>query len=328
MKEINQILESKMLSGFRATPKGHSGGQYVQKLEAEFRAYFGVKYAIALNSATAGLHAALIACGIGEGDEVIVSPYSFSSSASCVLMVGATPVFADIDPLTYCIDPSKVDALITRKTKAIIPVHLFGHPTDMDGIMGIAKAYQLRIIEDAAQAITATYNGRYVGTIGDCGIFSFNQNKHISTGEGGMLITDSDQIAERVRAVRNHGEVAAPELKVLGYNYRMCEIEAALALEQFRVIDKTISARIQKAEKLDTGICQRGLFPPFVAEGCKHIYYLYAVKDEIGCGIDGFIKGYVEPLYMLPIYQQFGYGKGLCPVTEEVQQLLWVKSML
>ena len=339
MKEINKILESGILSGFRGSQEGHLGGEYVQKLETEFRDYFSVKYAIALNSATAALHASLIACGVGQSDEVIVSPYSFSSSASCVLMVGAKPVFADIQEDIFCIDPRCIEPLITPKTKAIIPVHLCGHPADMGRIMAIARKYNLRVIEDAAQSIGAIYCGKYAGTIGDCGVFSFNQSKHINTGEGGMLITNDDDITRRVRAVRNHGEISDPELKLVGYNYRLCEIEAALASDQFKNLDRMTANRIQLTNLMSSELSQiAGFTPPVTYTNCKHVFYTYAVKfneELVGMSRDTFQdkmikrgiyfgKGYVKPLYLLPIYEQFGYKEGLCPVAER----MWAKELL
>lgn len=327
MQEIDKILNSGMLSAFRGTPDGQDGGEQVQALEASFRSYFGVKYAIALNSATSALHAALIACGVGEGDEVIVSPYSFSSSASCALMVGAKPVFADICDDTFCIDPEQVEALITPKTRAIIPVHLFGHPADMYSIMDTAENYSLVVIEDAAQAIGASYEDTYAGAIGDCGVFSFNQSKHINTGEGGMLITNNDKIAEVVKAVRNHAEVSHPEFKIVGYNYRMCEIEAALALNQFWNIDTMIIDRNNMALNLNRALSGK-VEMPIVREGVRHAWWAYAIKtkrrDEyLSALLDAGIAcdRYVEPLYNLPIYEKYGYEKGMCPVAERMWEL-------
>lgn len=325
LQAIERILDKGILSGFRATPDGHDGGEIVRQLEAEFRDYFGCKYALTLNSATAGLHAALIALGIGSGDEVIVSPYSFSSSASCVLMVGAKPIFADIQDDIFCIDPVDIEKKITPRTRAIIPVHLCGHPADMDGIMAIAKEYNLKVIEDAAQSIGAIYKWKFVGTIGDCGVFSFNQSKQISSGEGGMLITDDDEIARIVMAVRNHGEISDPELKVVGYNYRMCEIEAAIILIQFRELEINIAHRIKLASYLSERL-PKGLTPPVTYPSCRHTFYTYAVKALAEIPRDTFQermikegiyfgKGYVKPLYLLPVY---GYEKGLCPVTERM----------
>ena len=327
MKELDNILNSGMLSAFRGTPDGQDGGEYIQALEAAFRNYFGVRYALTLNSATSALHAALIACDIGEGDEVIVSPYSFSSSASCALMVGAKPVFADICDDTFCIDPEQVEALITPKTRAIIPVHLFGHPADMYSIMDIAEIYSLVVIEDAAQAIGAKYDRQYVGTIGDCGVFSFNQSKHINTGEGGMLVTNNDKIAEVVKAVRNHSEVSHPEFKIVGYNYRMCEIEAALALEQFLKLDKMIGARKSMALHLSDRLSGK-VEIPVIKEGIRHAWWAYAIKtkrrDEYLTALldaDIACDRYVEPLYNLPIYEKYGYERGMCPVAERMWEL-------
>lgn len=328
LEAIGGILKTGILSGFRGTGEGHYGGEVVRQLEAEFKNYFGCKYALTLNSATAGLHAALIACGIGQGDEVIVSPYSFSSSVSCVLMVGAKPIFADIQDDIFCIDPVDIKRKITPRTKVIIPVHLCGHPADMDGIMTIAREYNLKVIEDAAQSIGAIYKRNFAGTIGDCGIFSFNQSKQISSGEGGMLITDDDEIARIVMAVRNHGEISDPELKIVGYNYRMCEIEAAMVLIQFRELERNIAHRIKLASYLSERLIG-GLTPPVTYPDCRHTFYTYATKFDkakIGMTRDDFQKrmidggiyfggGYVKPLYLLPVY---GYEMGLCPVTERM----------
>ena len=335
MKEIDDILDSKQLSGFKAKPDFNSGGKWVKQFEKEFRDYFNVKYAIALNSATAGLHASLIACGIGQGDEVIVTPYSFSASATCVLMVNAKPVFVDIDEDIFCLDPFKIEAKLTPRTKAIIPVHLHGHPACMSEIMAIAEEHNLKVIEDSAQAIGAIYRGQYTGKIGDCGVFSFNQSKPINTGEGGMLITNDDEIARIVRAVRNHGELSDPELGVVGYNYRMCEIEAVVGLKQFRQLDKMNDWRIMLADYLTEGLSEiEGLTPPVTYGGCRHTFYTYAIKfDEGKVGMprdvfqdrmikEGiyFGKGYVKPLHLLPV---FGGKEGQCLVAER----MWKKEL-
>lgn len=336
---VHDIMSSGEMSGYRGTPEGRYGfGKYTKRLENSFKAYFSVKYAVAINSATSALHASLVACDIGVGDEVIVTPYSFSSSASCVLMVGATPVFVDIEPNTFCLNPIEIWKALTPKTKAIIPVHLCGHPADMTYMMNIVS-HKVAIIEDAAQAIGAEWKGRKVGTIGDCGVFSFNQSKHISTGEGGMLITDDETIYERACAVRNHGEVSFPALKIVGYNYRMCEIEAALALDQFHDLDQMTRIRIGLAEYMSQRLSEiDGFTPPITLPDCKHVFYTYAVKyDEAKVGMPRnefqkkmidkgvyFGSGYVEPLYLLPVYEKFGYKKGLCPVTER----MWERELL
>ncbi len=320
------IMASGKLSGFRATPSYHAGGEWVQKLESEFGDFFGVKHAIALQSATAGLHAALIACGIELGNEVIVTPYSFSASASCPLMVGAKPVFCDIEDKTFNMNPAQI--VVSPNTRAIIPVHLHGHPAQMDEIMELAHRYNLKIIEDAAQSIGAKYKGKFVGTIGDCGVFSFNQSKHISTGEGGMLITNDDAIAESVRATRNHGEVSCNSTQV-GYNYRMNEIEACIASEQFKRLDHNIKHRQELAVYMTEKLTQiKGLTPPYVSPDATHVYYTYAVKVDkavIGMTKQEFCKrlgekgvyfgDYVKPLHLLPI---FGGREGQMPVAERI----------
>jgi len=333
--DISQILESGTLSAFRGTPDWDMSDSYVRRLEVEFEAFFGVKHAVALNSATSGLHAALIACGIGVGDEVIVSPYSFSASASCVKMVGATPVFVDIQPDIFCISPSEIFKAITPKTRAIIPVHLMGHPAAMDSIMGMARRHGIKVIEDSAQAIGATFDGHYTGTMGDCGIFSFNQSKPVSCGEGGMLVTNDDYIARIARGVRNHGEVSDPELGIIGYNYRMCEIEAAIVLEQFRKLNKINDYRIMLTDYMTERLGRfEELTPPVTYPNCKHVFYTYAVKyrgdrDSLQKRLmDRGVywgKGYVKPLYLLPV---FGGKLGDCPVAERMWREIMVFDWL
>jgi len=340
LNEINAVTEviaSGQLSGYRANLEYQLGGKKVRQFEEAFADYFGVKYAIAMNSATACLHSALIACGIGKGDEVIVSPYTFSASASCVLMVGATPVFIDIQDDIFCIDPTKIKGALTKRTKAIIPVHLCGHPANMMMIMAMAKYHNLVVIEDAAQAIGATHFKEYVGTIGDCGVFSFNQSKTICTGEGGMLITNDNEIAEKVRLIRNHGEVYSD---TLGYNYRMTELTAAVGVEQFKRLEWLNKQRIELANYLTEELNKiEGLTPPVVYPFSKHVFYTYATKfneDIIGMSRDEFQdrmiaegiyfgRGYVKPLYRLPV---FGGKKGLCPVAERMWRKLMVTDIV
>lgn len=338
IREITKIIEGGELSGFRATPEGHLGGKHVRALEEAFCEYFNIKYAVACNSATSALHMALIACDIGEGDEVVVSPYSFSSSASCALMVGAKPIFVDIKQDTFCMNPTS--AFHSNGADIIIPVHLFGHPVDMKGMMVFANEVyytRIKVIEDCAQAIGAEYNGQKVGTFGDCGIFSFNQSKHISTGEGGMLITDNDYIARVARAVRNHGEVSDPKLRIVGYNYRMCEIEACLALEQFKRLDQLNQFRQKNADYLTKRLGEiEGIIPPVTYPNCTHVYYMYAMKFK--GDRDKFIRdmnnrgwklsSYVEPIYKLPIYGEQKPLPIVDKVSREIMVLDWVKPML
>jgi perosamine synthetase len=333
---VYTILRKGILSGFRGYPEGHLGGEWVQKLEQAFIDYFGVKYAISMNSATACLHAALLSVGIGEGDEVIVTPYSFSASASCVLMVGATPVFADIDPDTYCITMDTIMPAVNEKTKAFIPVHLCGNATEVFSPMDDWGRAKFHVIHDTAQAITTTRYNRYVASLGDCGIISFNQSKHINTGEGGMLLTNNDDLARKARAVRNHGEVSDPELRMVGYNYRLCEIEAYLALEQFKKIDAQVDRRIELANYLTYRLKDiEGLDPPRRFPWAKHVYYTYPIKldpeiwDKEKVLENPVLReynmgAYVKPLHLLPIYEKFGYKEGDMPVAER----MWRKELI
>ncbi len=366
-KLVNEVLDCGKLSGFIAQPgENFLGGPKVKALETLFKEYFKVKYAVAANSATAGLHMAIAGAGIGPGDEVIVTPYTMSASAAAILMAHAIPVFADIDPETFCIDPAQIEKNITRFTKAILVVHLFGQAADMDRILAIAKKNKLIVIEDAAQAPGATYKKKFLGTIGDAGIFSLNQHKTITTGEGGVVVTNNRTIAEKSRLIRNHGEVIVGPTGVqdivntLGWNYRMTELEAAVGIGQFGRLNFLTDYRIELVNRL-TDKLMSSAFPgiklPYVRPENKHVYFTYAMRYNAalaGVRRETFAKaviaegiplgqGYVEPLYLEPLYQKklvYGgkgcpftcgfykgktdYSKGICPVTER----LYEKEML
>ncbi|MEM3184919.1 MAG: DegT/DnrJ/EryC1/StrS family aminotransferase [Candidatus Hadarchaeales archaeon] len=358
-KAVLEVLNEGRLSTFIAAPGEHFlGGKRIRQFEREFAEYHGVKYAVAFNSATAALHAAVVAVGVQPGEEVITTPYTFTSTATCALMHNAVPVFADIDPETFCLDPVAVEKSISPLSKALIPVHLFGHPAPMDELMSIAKKYELKVIEDCAQAPGAIYAGKKVGTIGDCGVFSFQETKNIMTGEGGMLITNDEKIARVAQLVRNHGEVVLETMpyrtyitEMLGYNYRMTELEAAIGICQLRHLDEWNEIRIRLASYLTKKLREfDGLTPPKIREGCKHVFYVYPLLyDESKTGIprDIFAEalkaegipvstGYVKPLYLSPLYQErrayafkhyrgnVSYHMGICPVAEE----MYFKKML
>lgn len=350
---VLEVLERGRLSTFiaQAGPL-FLGGEKIKQFEREFATCHEVKYAVAFNSATAALHAAIVAVGVEAGEEVIVPPYTFTSTATCALMHNAIPVFADIDENTCCLDAGGVERLISPLTRAIVPVHLFGHPADMDALLSVAKKHNLKVIEDCAQAPGAEYKGRVVGTMGDCGIFSFTESKTVTTGEGGMLITNDPDIAMLAQMVRNHGEVIAEEetqrsyrSSLLGWNYRMTELEAALGIVQMGRLKDLNAQRIalagymtERLEKLP------GLTPPHVDSQCKHVFYVYPFfYDETAVGLPRteFAKaliaegipvgaGYVKPLYLNPIYHEnkpaayrlyngnANYDKGICPVAEEM----------
>jgi dTDP-4-amino-4,6-dideoxygalactose transaminase len=262
---VTGVLESGMLAQ----------GEVVEEFEDKFAAYIGTDYAIATNSGTSALHTALAAQGIKEGDEVITTAFSFFATASCVLMQNATPVFVDIDPKTYNIDPALIEAKISDRTKAIIPVHLYGQPCEMREIMDIAKANNLAVIEDAAQAHGAEYKAKKVGAIGDIGVFSFYSTKNIITGEGGMITTDNEEIAERARLIRNHGQSRRYFHDCLGYNYRMTNIAAAIGLVQLKKIDTLSLRRMSNARYYGE---QLNVKKPFVSPNVKHVFHQYTIR--------------------------------------------------
>lgn len=357
---VLEVLDSRVLSGFLGTwsPQFY-GGHWVQKLERQWEEHFNVKHAVSVNSATSALYTAVGAAGVGPGDQVIVSPFTMTASATCALVYNAIPVFVDILPDTFCLDPQKVREAITPYTKAIVVVDLFGHPFNADEIMKIAREHDLMIIEDAAQAYGALYKNRMAGTLAHIGVFSLNVHKTINTGEGGICITNDDELAERMRLIRNHGEVVVKDqgtkniVNLLGFNYRMCEIEAAIASEQLKKVDSLVAQRIDNADYLTHRLKSfTGVTPPELKPEIRHGYYVYPVKyvaSKTGIPREIFSKalnaegiptsiGYVEPIYLEPVYQQriaFGscgcpfscpnnhasevsYDKGICPVTERM----------
>lgn len=360
-QKVNDVLESGILSGFVAK-KGENflGGKQVRDFESLVKDFFNVKYAVSVNSATAGLHVALSACGVGPGDEVIVTPYTMSASATAIIMQNAIPVFADIENKTFCIDPGKIEEKINPCTRAIVVVHLFGHPARMDEIIEIAQKHNLFVIEDCAQAAGATYKGRLVGTIGDLGVFSLNQHKTITCGEGGFVITNDEKLAVRMQLIRNHGEAVVGDMtideidNIIGFNYRMTELEAAVSIGQFKRLNYLNDYRIELAEFLTERLSRfEALSLPRSEDFAKHVYFVYPIKfrEEIaGVSRDLFIKalnaegipfgaGYVKPLYLEPIYQkriaygkqgcpftcglyhgEIDYSKGICPVAEKVYE--------
>lgn len=363
-KAVMKVLDSGNLSQYLgAWTHDFLGGPTVRAFEEEWSRVIGVKHSISVNSNTSGLFTAIGAIGIQPGDEVIVSPYTMSASAIAPLVYGGIPVFADIDPLTYCMDPKSIEARITSRTKAILVVHIFGHPADMDSIMALAKKHNLYVIEDCAQAPMGKYKGKPVGTIGDLGVFSLNYHKHIHTGEGGVITTNNTALAERCQMIRNHAEnVTAPKeekdlTNLIGYNYRMTEIECAIGIEQLKKLPSLLQQRLDNVAFLNEKL---SAFPaleilPMHTDGSVNTYYVYPVKfnKEIA-GIDRntFVDalkaeipsavlretapligaGYVKPLYLQPIYQQraawafnpalykgdVSYEKGICPVTEKM----------
>lgn len=340
-REVLEVLRSGLLSGFAARADGEFyGGPKVLALEAAFRDRFGVRHAVAFNSATSALHACVAAAGIDPGDEVVCAPYSMSASATCVLMQQGTPVFADIEPDTFCLDPAMVERAITPRTKAIIPVNLFGQPAALDRIMEIGQRRRLIVIEDNAQAPGARFGSRDAGTIGHLGVFSLNRHKTIQCGEGGVAVTDDPRLARRLQLVRNHGEAVAEGLgwaedaDLVGYNYRMTELQAAVGLAQLGKLDRLNAHQVEICGYLTKRLhgCDL-LVPPAVREGCTHVYYLFAMTmkpDVLGASRAALLDalaaegipaqgGYVKPLYRLPLFQRRARASA-CSVTDTLYE--------
>jgi dTDP-4-amino-4,6-dideoxygalactose transaminase len=299
-------------------------GRKVEEFEGAFAEFIGTKYAVAVNSGTAALHIALLAQGIGEGDEVITSPFTFIATANSILFTGAKPAFADIEEDSFNIAPDSIVEKITPRTKAIMPVHLYGQPCDMKRIMRIAQEHGLIVVEDACQAHGAEYEGEKVGSFGT-GCFSFYPTKNITTGEGGMITTDDKHIAEKARMIRSHGQRERYLHEILGYNYRMTDIAAAIGLCQLGKLEDFNNKRIRNAKFLTgrlSGI--KGLLPPHVRPNVKHVFHQYTVRITQDFGIPRdelrqklMNKGiateiyYPLPIHKQPLYQNLGYNDHL-----------------
>jgi len=257
-------------------------GPKVTELEEKIAEYIGIKHAVAVNSGTSALHLALLALGIGPGDEVIVPSLSYIATTNCVKFVGATPVFADIDITTYNISPDDIKKKITSKTKAIIAVHQMGLAADMSPILQIAKQHKLLVIEDAACALGATYKGKMVGLFGDIACFSLHPRKSITTGEGGLIVTKNKKTAELLRSLRSHGMVKKNNKEVymhVGYNFRMTDVQAAIGLAQFKKIDNLLKKRIDIAETYNKAFDKHDAFViPHTPKGLKHTYQSYMIR--------------------------------------------------
>jgi perosamine synthetase len=313
-----------------------SAGPYIEEFEREFAAYLGVKHAIAVNTGTAALHIALLSAGIGEGDEVIVPAFTMAASWMAVMYCGAKPIFVDVDPDIYTIDPSQIESAITSCTKAIMPVHIYGHPADMNPVLAIAKKHGLVVIEDAAEAHGATYQGKMVGGIGDVNAFSFYANKIITTGEGGMVTTNSDELASRARSLRDlaHSKDKRFIHDELGYNYRLTSMQAALGSGQLKHIEEFLSTKRHMAEQYEKRLKNvPGLTLPITKEWATHVYWMYAIlidEKKFGMNKDTFRKKLLElgvdtrDFFYAPSDQPVLVKAGLVtqsyPVTEIIAQ--------
>lgn len=360
-----RVIESGVLSQFLgAWGPDFFGGPEVQAFERECEAYFGVAHAVTVNSWTSGLVAAIGALGLEPGDEVIVSPWTMSATATAVLHWNAIPVFADIDSRTFCLDPGSVEANITTNTRAIVSVDIFGQSANTDAIMALAERHDLKVVSDTAQAPGARRHGAYAGTLTDIGGYSLNYHKHIHTGEGGILVTNNEEYANSLRLIRNHAEVVAAPMghptlvNMIGHNFRLGEIECAMGREQLKKLESQVATRQRAAARLTAGLSTlTGMHLPTVDAGNTHVYYIYPLvldPDVLGIskqqvvtalraeGVEGVSSAY-QNIHLLPLYQQkiaYGrhgfpwtapfcrrdvdYRKGICPVAEDLQDRTYV----
>ncbi len=317
---VTEVLNSGMIAQ----------GPKVEEFELAFSEYTGSGYAAAVNSGTAALHIALLAHGIGKEDEVITSPFSFIATANSILYTGAKPIFADIEPDTFNIDPERIKEKITSKTRAIMPVHLYGHPADMKAIMEIADDNKLIVIEDACQSHGAECLGKKVGSFGT-GAFSFYPTKNMTTSEGGMLTTDEKEISEKAKMIRAHGSKIRYLHEMLGFNLRMTDIAAAIGLVQLGKLNRFTEARQRNAAMLSAGLKGiSGLVPAITKAGCTHVFHQYTVRAEKRDQLAAFLKErdigtgvhYPTPIHKQPYYKELGYRDSM-PVSEKaVEEVL------
>lgn len=353
-KQVMEVLDSGNISTFIASSgENFLGGKKIKEFEEKFSKKIGTKYGVAFNSASSALHAAIVAVGVQPGEEVIVPPYTFTSTATSSLMHNAIPVFCDVKKDIYCLDPDKLKDVLSPLSKAIVPVHLFGHACDMDEIISFANKNNLRVIEDCAQSPGGEYKNKTLGTIGDCGVFSFQESKNMMTGEGGMLLTNDEEIANIARMVRNHGEMILESLKhrtykseFLGWGYRMTELEAALGVAQVSKLDYFNGERIKLSSYLANEINKIHGLHHTKYDFVKHVYNVFSFSyDEKKIGIPRNVfcealraegipcsNGYVKPLYLNPLYLEkrafaykhyrgnVKYEKGICPVAESLYE--------
>lgn len=313
---------------------GLAQGPKVLELERLFASYCGTKYAVALNSGTAAIHTALHATGITTDDEVITTPFTFIATVNPILMQSARPVFVDINEDTFNIDSELVEKAVNGKTKTILAVDLYGQPFDYDEINQICRAHKLKLIEDSCQSIGSQYKNKKAGSLGDVGCFSLYATKNIMSGEGGVLTTDNSDIVEKAKRFRQHGMTGPYEYDGLGYNYRMTDVLAAIAIEQIKKADTFINARIKNAQALNEGLSSiEGIITPKLASYRSHVYHQYTIRitesykhsrdnlanilkrEGIGSGVY-----YPKPLHYYSHIAALGYQKGDFPIAEKISQ--------
>jgi dTDP-4-amino-4,6-dideoxygalactose transaminase len=300
-------------------------GEEVAGFEREFAAYCGAAQGIAVNSGTSALHLAFLAAGIGPGDEVITIPHTFVATVAAIRYTGARAVFVDVDPVTYTMDPGKVEAAITPRTRAVVPVHLYGHPADMDPILEVARRRKLLVVEDAAQAHGARYKGRPVGSMSDMACFSFYPGKNLGAyGEGGLVATSNEEYARTIRMLRDWGQDRKYHHLLAGYNYRMEGLQGAILRVKLRHLEKWTEARRAHAARYSTLLADTGLGLPSEATACRHVYHVYAVRTRERedlmkkLGEQGVQTGihYPVPVHLQPAYADAAWSKGSFPHSE------------
>jgi dTDP-4-amino-4,6-dideoxygalactose transaminase len=320
LDEINSAIRDVIASS------AFAGGPFVVDFESDFASYCDASYAIGVGSGTEALWLSLLACGVGSGDEVITVPNTFMGTAEAITYCGATPVFVDVDGRTYTMDPARLEEAITSKTKAIIPVHLFGQPADMDPILAIARKHGLFVLEDACQAHGAEYKGRKAGTLGDAACFSFYPGKNLGAfGEAGAVVTQDTELQDKIRILRDHGQVRRYHHKVVGWNGRMDGIQAAVLRVKLRYLDKGNQLRRSHAAHYGRALADiEEVIRPVEAPNVRHVYHVYAIRvpdrDEvmrflakkgIGCGVH-----YPVPVHLQEAYRSLGYKRGAFPIAE------------
>jgi dTDP-4-amino-4,6-dideoxygalactose transaminase len=306
-------------------------GSEVEAFEREFAAYCGARHGIAVNSGTSALHLALLAAGVGPGDEVITVPFSFVATAAAIVYTGARPVFVDVDPRSYTMDAGQIERVITPRTKAILPVHLYGHPADMDPILEIARRHNLIVIEDAAQAHGAEYKGRKVGAIGDFSCFSFYPTKNLGAcGEGGIALTNRPEFDRKIRMLRDWGQEKKYYHVLKAFNYRMEGMQGAVLRVKLRHLDSWNEARLTHAASYDAVLPASGVQTPQAMAYARHVYHVYAIRTQerddlqqslTGRGIQTAVH-YPYPIHLLPAYADLGYHLGDFPQSEKLSREL------
>ncbi len=302
-------------------------GENVQALEREFADSIGVRFAIGVGSGTDALFIALKAAGVQPGDEVIMPPHTFFATAEAIIHAGAKPVFVDISPEDFTLAPELIERAITKKTKAVVPVHMYGQAADMDAILAVAAAHGLAVVEDACQAHGALYHGKKCGAIGDAGCFSFYCTKNLGAyGEAGIITTDNPEIAEQAKVLRNHGHISKFEHASFGYNSRLDELQAAILRVRLKHLDAYNAARRSRASLYDALLKQTAVHTPSEKPGRRHVYHLYVIRTEQRDSLQGFLGEhgiatgihYRNPVHLQPACRPLGYAQGSMPVTESV----------